>query len=72
MPLLFTGYGAVLPKIFPEYRSTQVVVIDYYCIQTTAASESMREIHHRMPLVLRRKQVISGWNSRRKPESFLP
>ena len=31
--------------------------IPYYCILTTAANESMREIHHRMPLVLKREQV---------------
>ena len=28
-----------------------------YCILTTAANESMREVHHRMPLVLRREQI---------------
>ena len=31
--------------------------IPYYCILTTAANESVREIHHRMPLVLKREQV---------------
>ena len=31
--------------------------VPYYCILTTAANESMREIHHRMPLVLKREQV---------------
>ena len=28
-----------------------------YCILTTDANESMREVHHRMPLVLRREQM---------------
>ena len=31
--------------------------VPYYCILTTAANESMREIHHRMPLVLKREQI---------------
>lgn len=29
-----------------------------YCILTTKANESTREIHHRMPLVLQRKQIL--------------
>lgn len=37
-----------------------------YCILTTAANESMREVHHRMPLVLRREQ-ITPWLE--QPES---
>ena len=28
-----------------------------YCILTTQANESMREVHHRMPLVLRKDQI---------------
>ena len=28
-----------------------------YCILTTEANDSMREIHHRMPLVLRKDQI---------------
>lgn len=31
--------------------------VPYYCILTTAANESMKEIHHRIPLALRREQV---------------
>lgn len=31
-----------------------------YCILTTAANDSMKDVHHRMPLVLRREQV-SHW-----------
>ena len=31
--------------------------VSYYCILTTAANESMRKTHHRMPLVLKREQV---------------
>lgn len=37
-----------------------------YCILTTAANESMRDVHHRMPLVLRREQ-ITPWLE--QPES---
>ena len=37
-----------------------------YCILTTTANESMREVHHRMPLVLRREQ-ITPWLE--QPES---
>ena len=29
-----------------------------YCILTTATNESMREVHHRMPLVLHKEQLI--------------
>lgn len=28
-----------------------------YCILTTSANDSMKDIHHRMPLVLKREQV---------------
>ena len=31
-----------------------------YCVLTTAANDSMKEVHPRMPLVLRREQV-SSW-----------
>lgn len=31
-----------------------------YCILTTAANDSMKDVHHRMPLVLKREQV-SPW-----------
>lgn len=31
--------------------------IPCYCILTTAANDSMREVHHRMPLVLLKEQV---------------
>ena len=30
----------------------------YYCILTTAANESMKEVHYRMPLVLQKEQLI--------------
>jgi len=33
-----------------------------YCVLTTAANESMEAVHHRMPLVLRREQIISWLN----------
>jgi len=33
-----------------------------YCILTTAANASMEAVHHRMPLVLRREQIISWLN----------
>lgn len=29
-----------------------------YCILTTAANDSMKDIHHRMPLILKREQVV--------------
>ena len=29
-----------------------------YCILTTEAKDSMREVHHRMPLVLRKDQIV--------------
>ena len=34
-----------------------------YCILTTAANESMREVHHRMPLVLRKDLLAPGTHS---------
>lgn len=30
----------------------------HYCILTTEANDSMREVHHRMPLILRKDQIV--------------
>ena len=43
----------------------------YYCILTTAANESMREIHHRMPLVLKREQVTPWLEQPEATREFL-
>ena len=32
--------------------------ISYFCILTTAANESMREVHGRMPLILTKSQIV--------------
>lgn len=45
--------------------------VPYYCILTTAANESMREIHHRMPLVLKREQVIPWLEQPEATREFL-
>ena len=45
--------------------------VPYYCILTTAANESMREIHHRMPLVLKREQVKPWLEQPEKAKKFL-
>ena len=43
----------------------------YYCILTTTANESMREIHHRMPLVLKREQVTPWLEQPEATREFL-
>lgn len=45
--------------------------VPYYCILTTAANESMREIHHRMPLVLKREQITPWLKQPEKAREFL-
>ena len=45
--------------------------VPYYCILTTAANESMREIHHRMPLVLKREQVTPWLKQPEAAREFL-
>ena len=45
--------------------------VPYYCILTTAANESMREIHHRMPLVLKREQVTPWLEQPETTRKFL-
>ena len=45
--------------------------VPYYCILTTAANESMREIHHRMPLVLKREQVTPWLEQTEATREFL-
>lgn len=45
--------------------------VPYYCILTTAANESMREIHHRMPLVLKREQVTTWLEQPEATKEFL-
>ena len=45
--------------------------VPYYCILTTAANESMREIHHRMPLVLKREQVTPWLEQPEASKEFL-
>lgn len=42
-----------------------------YCILTTAANESMREVHHRMPLVLRKDQIAPWLEQPRAAGDFL-
>ena len=45
--------------------------VPYYCILTTAANESMRDIHHRMPLVLKREQVTPWLEQTEATREFL-
>lgn len=45
--------------------------VPYYCILTTAANESMKEIHHRVPLALRREQVTPWLQQPEKAKEFL-
>ena len=45
--------------------------VPYYCILTTTANESMREIHHRMPLVLKREQVTPWLEQPEATREFL-
>ena len=42
-----------------------------YCILTTAANDSMREVHHRMPLVLERKQIAPWLEQPEMASDFL-
>ena len=42
-----------------------------YCILTTAANDSMREVHDRMPLVLEREQVEPWLYDTKTTETFL-
>ena len=42
-----------------------------YCVLTTAANESMREIHPRMPLVLTREQIIPWLEESEKAKTIL-
>lgn len=42
-----------------------------YCILTTNANESMRDVHHRMPLVLRREQVAPWLEKPEAAENYL-
>lgn len=42
-----------------------------YCILTTAANDSMREIHDRMPLVLRKEQIAPWLERPEESENFL-
>ena len=41
--------------VYEEYAGKE-----YFCILTTEANASVREVHHRMPLVLAREDV-SAW-----------
>ena len=42
-----------------------------YCILTTAANDSKREVHDRMPLVLEREQVEQWLYDTKTTETFL-
>ena len=42
-----------------------------YCILTTAANDSMREVHSRMPLVLEREQLVPWLYDLKATEQFL-
>jgi len=42
-----------------------------YCILTTAANDSMREVHGRMPLVLEREQIVPWLYDLKATERFL-
>lgn len=45
--------------------------IPCYCILTTAANDSMRDVHDRMPLVLERKQVEPWLYDMKETKQFL-
>ena len=45
--------------------------VPYYCILTTAANECMQEIHHRMPLVLKREQGTPWLEQPKATKEFL-
>lgn len=45
--------------------------IPCFCILTTAANDSMREVHNRMPLVLKPEQVESWLHNTEETEVFL-
>lgn len=42
-----------------------------YCILTTEANDSIREIHHRMPLILKKDQIIPWLEQSEATSGFL-